>query len=266
MTETMLQTILEEDELLYLLETLSAKAVWGMDNARLFPTTAGERGQRLARGLALLKEHGWLLPAAHNTWHMDPRLIRLIAVVADPEIVLTTTYFLSTTTKAVIAYYLAQPLIVELTQLENATYRLASLPSLSFLLDRIGQLLALPVTVTATTGQPRLVDNDVFRQVKAHNHRAAGNGSALVEHNATLSQFLTNAHLLAELEIGRTNGDTLLKQTTLTLFKVDHEIWMAQYIAENQQTIRLESVTLASFAATLVAMIQSLQQINPEAI
>jgi hypothetical protein len=266
MTETMLQTVLEEDELHYVLETLSARAVWGMDNERLFPATTGEREQRLARGLALLKEHGWLLPAAHDTWHMDAGLIRLIAAVADPEIVLTTTYFLSTTAKAVIAYYLAQPLIVELTQLENTTYRLASLPSLPFLLDRIGQSLALPVTATATNGQPRLVDRAVFRQVTAHHHRASGNGSAPVENNTTPNQFLTNAHLLAELEVGRTNGDKLLKQTTLTLFKVDHEIWVAQYTDENQQTIRLESVTRTSFAATLVTIIQSLRQINPEAI
>lgn len=246
MTETMLQTVLVEDELLYLLETLSAKAVWGLDTERLFPTIDLLHEQRLARGLALLKEHGWLMPAAHNTWDLNVPLMQMITAVVDPEIVLTTTYFSLSNTKAIIAYYLAQPLIVELAQLENATYRLASMPSLSFLVERMGQSLALPVAATTASVQSIFVD------------------SASVAHHTILRQFLTKDHLLAEIEVSRINGTTLLKQIALTLFKTKEGIRLAEYVDEDKQTICFEEVTMTSFHEKVSTIIRLLLQINPE--
>lgn len=246
MTDTMLQTVLVEDELLYLLETLSAKAVWGLDTERLFPTIDLVHEQRLARGLALLKEHGWLMPAAHDTWDMNVPLIQMITAVVDPEIVLTTTYFSPSNTKAVIVYYLAQPLLVELAQLENTAYRLTSLPSLSFLVERLGQSLALPDAAMAVSVQPILVD------------------SVSVAHNTMLRQFLANAHLLAEIEVSRINGNVLLKQIALTLFKTKEGIKLAQYVNEDKQTICFEDVTMASFDEKVSMIIRLLLQINPE--
>lgn len=246
MTEIMLQTVLAEDELLYLLETLSAKAVWALDTNRLFPTVDHVHEQRLAHGLALLKEHGWLRPADHHTWNMNVPLMQMMTAVVDPEIVLTTTYFSSSNTKAVIAYYVAQPLIVELAQLENASYRLISLPSLSFMIERIAQSLALPFTAPAASVHPSFVDR------------------ASVAYNTTLRQFLTKEQLLAEIEVSRISDNELLKQLALTFFKTKEGIRLAHYVDEDKQTIYFEEVTMASFHEKVSTLISLLLQINPE--
>jgi hypothetical protein len=272
MTEIMLQTVLEEDELYYLLATVAAKRVWGLDNTRLFPQMAlapdadpiivASREARLANGLALLKAHGWILPAAHDTWDINGGLVQMVATIADPEIVLTTTYFLAPTTKALLAYYLAHPLIVEVAQLEDATYRVASLPSLPFLLTRMGQTLDLPANGVIVNAQPLFVAPDVFRDAAKHRHGAGVKGRVGADEATALAQLLADAHLRAEIGLARTTGDELLTQITLTLFAAKGMIWMAHETEVN--LIRLEPLTMTVFSDTITSAVQQLLQIRPE--
>lgn len=272
MTEIMLQTVLEEDELYYLLATVAARRIWGMGNTRLSPQMAMARAAdpmliadheaRLAHGLALLKTHGWLLPADHDTWDINGGLVQMAATIADPEVVLTTTYFLAPAAKSVLAYYLAQPLIIEVAQLENATYRLASLPSLPFLLTRIGQSLALSADGTTATTPPFRVASHVFRDAARQRHDFAVNGHQATEQPTPLVQMLAEAHVHAEITLLRTFGDDLLSQSTLTLFSTKGTIWMAYETDED--LIQLEPLTMTVFSDTIALFVQRLLQIRPE--
>ena len=77
---------LEAAELAYLLVTVRARGLVGVEDPRLFPESQIDKDSTFATGLKLLKEHQWLKPGPNGSLRMDDALLYLVAVAAEPEI------------------------------------------------------------------------------------------------------------------------------------------------------------------------------------
>jgi hypothetical protein len=151
----MASLVLDSEELSWLLGALHAKSVVGLEAPALFPADAAAQEATWETGLKKLQEHGWMVPASGaGQWHLNDDLTWLVAVLADPELVLMTIRSASKTDQRVLLHYLADETIVELTVVSDRQYGLGVVPDRQTLWSRIGGMLGLSEHVTASSETP----------------------------------------------------------------------------------------------------------------
>ena len=138
----MMQAKLTPPEFAYLLQTLEAQKVVGVNNAELFPTDPAVRDELLNRGLLQLQADGWFV-SADGKISANSRLMVLVAVIANPEIVLTATHLAESNTRQIVTYYLAAEYVVEQFQTDDGDYVLTQLPAKAALVERLAGLFSL---------------------------------------------------------------------------------------------------------------------------
>lgn len=264
------QAVLTRAELSYLLQTLGATSLWGGDSRPLFPADATENEAQLAQGLAELKAHEWLRPSSDSRpdrerWEMDRNLVALMAIVADPEIVLVTTRFLppddnATLTKEVACHYITSTAIVELIATASGDYQLLTLPSYALLWQRLSEALALPQGV-ATSDQRYRLDEDSFRRIAqlatSHKLGATRTDPDLADPVlAAVYELLIETQRTAEIEVGRVFGQQLLEGHDFTFLTQPDQVWMLFY--ESPSTIVIQNTTFSGLEYTLQKYIDAL--------
>ncbi|MGH2619708.1 MAG: hypothetical protein ACRDHG_03945 [Anaerolineales bacterium] len=160
-------TELETAELAYLLATVDASGLIGVDDPKLSPATDKAREATYSKGRQQLEAHGWIkpIPDKPDEHDLNAGLFQLVAAVAAPEQVIATSHGESPDDRRLVLHYLVGEHIVELWATSDKSYFLASLPDRATLNQRMAELLGL--TKSAQEGQITLTES-AFTKLKSH--------------------------------------------------------------------------------------------------
>ncbi|MCL4868734.1 MAG: hypothetical protein KJ063_07195 [Anaerolineae bacterium] len=139
----MFQAKLEICELAYLLHSLNAEQVIGLDNERLFPTDSAATQTLLETGLTALKTNGWLVPDEYG-FKMAPQLWLLTAIMVQPEQIVVYNRRVESAGEQVVTYYLSQDIIVEQFLSKDDHYLLSHISGVVDFINHLSHLLNLP--------------------------------------------------------------------------------------------------------------------------
>lgn len=149
-----MQAILEPQELAYLLQSLGAEQVVGVDNRQLFPDDAAIRTAWLESGFAALQEHGWIVAEGEGAYNTNDQIMLTAAVMAEPVAVMTVTFRSSPDGRYYLTYYVADSLIVEQFMTPEGGYLLTQVASSDIVIERLKRAFGLsrdievpPITV-----------------------------------------------------------------------------------------------------------------------
>jgi hypothetical protein len=136
---------LNSAEFAYLLATLHAQAVVGLDDPALFPTKSSAREKTYVQGRKDLETNGWLRPIPDHAdeYELDLAVLEMVSLVADPDFALFTTFNPQDTESQLVLYYLSEDQIVELSASDADSYHLVTIPDDEALNERIKQMLHL---------------------------------------------------------------------------------------------------------------------------
>lgn len=136
---------LTTQEFAFLLGSLGATSVVDLDDPDLFPETEKEQQKTFERGFEQLIDHGWVETDSENPAEagLNATLFQLVAVVAAPRTVISTSIRNTKGSPVRLMHYLGGGLIVELDAPAESRYRLAVVPTLEELGDRLSQFLGV---------------------------------------------------------------------------------------------------------------------------
>lgn len=162
--------VLEASEFAYLLLTVGAEDVLGLDAPDLFPKNAEAQDQFYRQGWEQLIGNGWVTPLEEreNVYEFDPILTEMVAIVGTPQLIVATS---STdgSKRQLLLHYVSDETIVELSALENNQFALGLVPELDDLTDRVAELL----DVTEAKGRESLLlPTSVFERMKSFKARS----------------------------------------------------------------------------------------------
>lgn len=258
--------ILESSELAYLLATVHATQVVGVDAPELFPADPGARQALLEAGARQLQAHGWLRPVEQpGQFDLNVDLMVLAAVVADPKFVIFTVRTQPDGSSRVLLHYLAEPDIVELLVTADRKYTLTAVPDRAAMLGRIREMLELP---EASPGSEVrfMIEEPTFETIQD----LAEEGQA-AEAAALLKQFGINGHngesLLKALEtpeagslvvVVRPRRGQIEAGRKASLFRNLDVVWLAKRVDARSKTFSVETVQADTLPKVLEAYLQFL--------
>lgn len=162
----MSKLLLEPPELSYLLQTMNARSVIGVNNSQLFPKDEAENEALLKQGLEQLVTHGWLTNDESGKVRFNETLVYLIAVMADPKIAIMTTLQKAEGFYRLITHYLAGPVIVEQMRTTANQYQLAAVPDIDTTVKRIQLAVRAMEENTAKVSVQISLNKQAFTQIK----------------------------------------------------------------------------------------------------
>jgi hypothetical protein len=157
--------VLDRSEFLVLLDAARATAVVGFRSEELFPAKAEEHHALLDEGVAKLQKRGLLDVRDDGVRAIDELLLQVIAVVVQPQIALITTRDTPGIGSQLFLHYQHGPYVVEQTLPEPGQHRLATIPSILALFDRVLDIFPIAEQEPADSISFSL-PQDVFLQVK----------------------------------------------------------------------------------------------------
>lgn len=135
---------LESSEFAYLLETLHADSVIGLEAPELFPTKQKDQEKVFNAGWDRLLANGWAKPLEDDAFDLDSLLLEMVAVVAAPEFVVATTSNAGARgERELLLHYQGGDRLVEFAVIEDDRYALGILSDFQELGQRCAELMAL---------------------------------------------------------------------------------------------------------------------------
>jgi hypothetical protein len=157
--------VLSRAEFLVLLDAARATAVVGFKSEDLFPERAEDHQALLDQGVADLQKRGLLEVRDDGVRAIDELLLQVIAVVTQPQIAMITTRDTPGVGSQLFLHYQNGPYVVEQTLPEPEQHRLATIPSILALFERLLTIFPIKEQNAAKPISFRL-PQDVFLQVK----------------------------------------------------------------------------------------------------
>lgn len=157
--------VLDRAEFLVLLDAVRATAVVGFDSKELFPSEGDVQRAVLAQGVAQLQRRGYLEVRRDGVRAVDETLLQIARVMAQPQIALISIRDNPGVGSQLFLHYQNGPFVVEQTLPEPGKHRLATIPNILGMFDRLLAIFPLgdqPVSVQTEMRLPQ----DVFFQVK----------------------------------------------------------------------------------------------------
>ncbi len=259
--------VLEKAEFAYLLATLQATSVVGVDDPALFPTEKEARDAIYGTGFDTLKEHGWLKPAEQpGQLILDDLLLFMAAVVADPAYVVFTARNSGGGNQQLLLHYLAEPEIVELSATPDQKYRLGLVPDRAAMLQRIQEMLGLPEKAEAPRFQFN-IEEQAFQTIQ----NLVGEGkrkqaAAMLRErgvNGTKGESLLSA--LGSTEAGgivavtRASGGQITAGRKVTVYRQVNASWLMRRTDAAATTLSLETVQPDTLSTVLGSYFEFLQ-------
>lgn len=255
--------VLEATELAYLLATVRARSLVGVDDPRLFPESQADRDSVYAAGLKALKEHAWLKPGSGGSLRLDDALLYLVSVAAEPDFVIFTIRESKGGGQKLVLHYLAGTAVVELSATPENTFRLGVIADRATLARRIAEMLAIdtatqPVDVEFTIGGPIIgAVKGLIAEGKGEQASATlksfgvngTNGDAMVHAMLapdTKGQFVVTHLINGQVEDGR----------RASLFGREGRAWMMNRVDAESTAVRVQTVG----PNTLTAMVEDFIQ------
>jgi len=254
---------LEEVEFAYVLATLHAPGLLGVDSPGLFPTAAADRDAVFGAGLRQLQAHGWMKPLAQpGQYDLNAELMELAAVVAEPQFVVFTMTPQPGGYQRLFLHYVAGEDIVELSTTLGC-YRLLALPSYEVLFQRVSDMLGVfgaPLPGLAAP-EPFIIDEPLFAEVRALAQSGALDQAAakLAERGATRAAGEALAAAVGATPDGsgqvvvlRTGGGTkVMAGRKATLYGKQDWVWLVQRLEAASTRLQVQVVQPDTLAAVL---------------
>lgn len=157
---------LTASELSYLLATLTAPTIVGIDATALFPDKQSSRETLFRKGREKLEANGWMkpIPDHPDEYELDPVLFELVSIIAAPSFVIATQRISAKRERQDVLHYLTDESIVELSSSEEGTYRIGFVSDSGALYERIAAMLE--VAVKAPSKHLEL-DGEVFEHIQS---------------------------------------------------------------------------------------------------
>jgi hypothetical protein len=181
--------VLDRAEFLVLLDAVRATAVVGFDSQDLFPNQVDEHRALLSQGVAQLQQRGYLEVRSDGVRAVDETLLQVATVVAQPQIALITVRDNPGVGSQLFLHYQNGPFVVEQTLPEPGKHRLATIPNVLGMFDRLLAIFPLQDQLSVSPIAFRL-RQEVFLQVKefAEQSKSAQAYEILVQHKITPEQ------------------------------------------------------------------------------
>jgi len=157
---------LKTSEFAYLLATLNASAVVGLDDPALFPAKSSARDVTYGQGRKELEINGWLKPVPDHPeeYELNPALLEIVSIVAAPDFVVATTHSTGEAERQLVLHYLAGDGIVELSAPAEGIYQVGVVLDREALHERIAEMLHL---TTALLAAQFTIDETVFKDIQS---------------------------------------------------------------------------------------------------
>jgi hypothetical protein len=257
---------LEPAELAYLLQTIRADSVVGVDNAELFPSDEAENEALLKLGRERLEFHGWLTPVAGSSkMNFDPSICYLIAIMADPDTAVVTLRQERRGTYQLIAHYLAGQVIVEQRRTSDGLYQLGFVSSLATAVSRIQAAVQLSETGANQAAPQIFLNRQAFTRVK----NLANDGqteTAVAELQKEGIETALAVSLVATIQLPtyqgmiivmqRENGQIVAKRN-MAVMQSRQASWLIRMDDPNDPKIALESIWPQLFIHYLTGFLQN---------
>jgi len=260
--------VLESSEFAYLLATLQAPQVVGVDAPELFPTDPAERERMLAEGSRQLMAHGWLKQLEQpSQYHLNEDLLYLVAVVADPQFVVFTINTQPDGTAQVLLHYLAEPDLVELSVSADQKYTLSILSDRAALLARIQAMLDLP-QVPAMADSQFVIEEPTFETIQdLAEEGQAEQATAILNElgingttGTSLVQALQSPETGSLVVVVRPHRGQIEAGRKASLFRNLDVVWLAKRIDAKSNTFSVETVQANTLPNILEAYLEFLSK------
>ncbi len=250
--------VLEKEEFAYLLATLHAASLIGVEDPELFPAPEAQDAVFQA-GLKQLKEHGWLTPIGDSSqFNLNDGLLLMAAVVADPRFIVFTVREAPGRPQQLFLHYLAEPDIVELSTPDEKHYRLLSISDRPAMIQRILEMLGLPEIKAAPAAQ-FTVEEPVFLTVQdLVEHDQRDRAAALLKEqgvNGAFGDSLLSALQAADsgslVVVVRPRGGEIVAGRKVTVFRQPDIAWLTRRVDTESNALKIETVQADTLPAIL---------------
>lgn len=132
-------------QLSYLLALIEAKNLIGVKGDLLFPDDEQKKDALWTEGRRQLEENKWLVKKADESerYDLNSQLMLIIAVMADPEIVILSTWGAPQEPRLGVTHYLSDGMVVEQAY-DDSIFQIAALSSLDVALKRLANSMDVP--------------------------------------------------------------------------------------------------------------------------
>jgi hypothetical protein len=254
-----MQALLKLSEFSYLLHTLSAKQVVGINNESVFPSDETAREVMLAQGFTDLQENGWLI-SQNGKYQTNAELMLLVAVLAAPENTIMLTRRVADETRQTVTYYQAQGIFVEQIYTSEKRYLLTRLDSLSEIVDRLSEAMSIPVQQSSGETAVSLKVESFERAMKqAQSGDLSALTTLLTANNLSENQAKQTAAQISRLqaagniEMASFSEERLQSLNTIIILKNETDMW-AILPGDEPETIKLQTMALSSFSRMIQAI------------
>ena len=256
---------LEPAELSYLLQTIRAHSVVGVDNVELFPADEAKNEALLKLGRERLTLHGWLTPVSGSSkMNFDPSICYLIAIMADPDMAVVTLRQEQRGTYQLIAHYLAGRVIVEQRRTSDGLYQLGFVSNLATAVSRIQSAVQLSETSVNQAAPEIFLNRQAFTRIKnlaneGQTHTAVaelqkeGIDASLAISLVAAIQLPTYQGMVVVMQ--RENGQIVAKRN-LAVMQSQQASWLIRMNDLNDPHITLESFWPQLFVHYLTGFLQ----------
>ena len=257
---------LEPAELAYLLQTIRAKSVVGVDNTELFPTDETKNEALLKLGRERLIFHGWLTPVTGSSKiNFEPSICYLIAIMADPDMAVVTLRQEQRGIYQLITHYLAGRVIVEQQRTSDGLYQLGFVSNLATAVARIQSAIQLSETGANQAAPEIFLNRQAFTRIKnlanegqtetavAELQKEGIEASLAISLVATI-QLPTYQGMIVVMQ--RENGQIVAKRN-MAVMQSQQASWLIRMDNLNDPQITLESFWPQLFIHYLTGFLQN---------
>jgi hypothetical protein len=136
---------LQKPEFAYLLAAVGAQEILGVDDPALFPSSDAEREASFSAGSEQLREAGWLKPVPDHDqeFELNVLLLEMVALIGAPDQMIAVRTDPQNSVPRQVLFFLSTESIVELSIVEDGSYRLGFVDQSESYPDRIAKFFDL---------------------------------------------------------------------------------------------------------------------------
>jgi hypothetical protein len=258
---------LESAEFAFLLATVHASSVVGIEDPAIFPADQASRDAVYAAGIRSMIEHGWLKPApGPSQFHFNATLFQMAAVIASPDIVVFTARTSDSFGRQAIAHYLAGSDIVELIATVDGKYHLGIIPDRVTLCGRMRSELGLQDAKPPLRIQ-FLTEESVFQRITDSARKGSRAQAAAILQSLGLGGLSVDSLLAAlaakeerELSVVKVENGQAETGRRARLFRGKDIVWLVKRQDAASAKISVETMQTETLPDLFDSFVQSLSQ------
>jgi hypothetical protein len=240
---------LEQAEFLVLLDAVKADELIGIDQARILPSSLDEHQALIRSGIEKLQQRGWL-DIEDGIHVLNRDLLTMAMVMAYPELVVLSIRDTPDIGRQEFLHYLAGQFVVEFTMPTLHEYRLAGLPNLAAMLERVQFVLGMTNGIQNAPDIQFTLNQALFFTVRDLTNAGTPDkaAAALTEQGISdqaaqaLLKAMQNPLLSGTVSFLRCQATEVVDARDLAWIKSSQGIWLFQQIVPGEPELRAETI------------------------